>query len=338
MTNVVPADSAIMRACQIGDVGKIQELFAKNLASPWDVTPDNLSLLSHAVNMGHTGVVKFLLEQEKKVANSPYGKNQTSPLQWALYQRNLDVTRLLVHYEAKGDYVSSLGWTPAFYLFYPGAPMARNPESTGSIQDFLSIFSDNRTFLDLEFRDPDGETVLQRTILSGSGEDVSSLLALGASTSRSGSEPWKNEWSLMHVAIRAGNTAAVAVLLGLEHFSDIDAEDYLGWTMLQHAARLGYIDIVNLLLKRGSEEIVPDYDPESDPDYDGVLEQDLEDVWEADVDSMYAYLRETRWTAKKYYAYMQALVDQRRTEIRSSEEDGELVDEIFWEANETADA
>ncbi|KPM40728.1 hypothetical protein AK830_g5804 [Neonectria ditissima] len=348
MCNVVPSDSIIMKACQTGDVRKVKELFSRNLASPRDVNPDNLSLLSLAVNRGHTELVALLLEQGADV-NNPYGKNQTSPLQWALYQRNLDITRLLVEYGAEGDYVSGLGWTPAFYLFLKRPSMSRGPSSTCNSRDFFSIFSNGLIFLDLEVSNPRGDTVLRSTVSFGSGEDISGLLALGASPSRTGDRPWRNEWSLMHIAIDADNVSAIKVLLDLECFSNIDDEDYLGWTMLQHAMRLGHIEIVELLLERGCEEIVPDFDPEvGSSDYEwslggenkeftpGHYAQSEEDPDVQDADPIQLYLSRCQWTSDKYFAYMKALLDHRRIELRTLYENGVVKDEIYWDANEVA--
>lgn len=43
---IVPSDSPIVKACQRGNLSKVQQLFAAGTASPRDVTPDNLTLLS----------------------------------------------------------------------------------------------------------------------------------------------------------------------------------------------------------------------------------------------------------------------------------------------------
>jgi ankyrin repeat protein len=112
--------------------------------------------------------------------------------------------------------------------------------------------------IDLEVRGRYNDTVLEDATWYGTGEHVKILLAMGALPWRTNQNPWQHEWSLMHMAIEANNVSVVAVLLEIPCFSHVDQEDYLGWSMLHHAARRGRSGIVSCLLGRGAEEVVPE--------------------------------------------------------------------------------
>lgn len=197
--------------------------------------------------------------------------------------------------------------------------------------DFLGVLAANRVFLDLEVSDPGGSTILQKVVASGTGEEVLSLLALGALASRTGPLPWRNEWSLMHEAISSDNVSTFEALLGHDCFKNVEDLDYFGWTMLHHAAHLGHGRIVGCLLQRGAEEFVPNYHLDGES---GDREDEDQNVAEEEDGQMSEYFSRCRWTREKYFAYMQALLVHRRIELHSVSEDGTTVDEIYWEANE----
>jgi ankyrin repeat protein len=46
----------------------------------------------------------------------------------------------------------------------------------------------------------------------------------------------------------------------LEHGSDVDAADSLGWTPLNHAAHEGVVSIVESLLRHGADPSIPSDD------------------------------------------------------------------------------
>jgi len=62
----------------------------------------------------------------------------------------------------------------------------------------------------------------------------------------------------LHAAV-AGKQSAMVDLL-LEHGSDVDAADSLGWTPLNHAAHEGVVSIVESLLRHGADPSIPSDD------------------------------------------------------------------------------
>ncbi|CEL06296.1 hypothetical protein ASPCAL07402 [Aspergillus calidoustus] len=60
--NVIPCDSPVFRHCQRGEVEEVKMLFSSGSGSPFDCTPDGITLLHVASRRGQVDMCRFLLE------------------------------------------------------------------------------------------------------------------------------------------------------------------------------------------------------------------------------------------------------------------------------------
>jgi len=178
----------------------------------------------------------------KPVANPAKKAMVRSPLQWALQNRQLDIAQLLISRGASVDHISTLGWTPIFYLW----PRARASQPV--MVDYLTVLSAD-TFLELEILDTWGWTVLHRVAAFGTAVEVEALLKLGASPMTC-ALPLR--WNAIHHAVFYGNYSTFVTLLPLYSHMLIDTTDERGWTLLHIAASAGHENIVRHLLRLGA--------------------------------------------------------------------------------------
>ncbi|KAH0438708.1 ankyrin unc44 [Colletotrichum camelliae] len=73
-----------------------------------DMTSRRWSLMTSAIRGGSKEVVEFLLDNGIDV-NMAFGENQTSPLQWAITLRKLDIVEVLVSRGADVNHITAYG-------------------------------------------------------------------------------------------------------------------------------------------------------------------------------------------------------------------------------------
>lgn len=226
--------------------------------------------------------------------------------------------RLLIKWNADGSYVSAMGWTPIFYLLEDHTEK-NDMNNICTTSSFFSILSNDSLFLDLEFVDPNGRTILQRVACVGSGEDIHMLLALQAELSTDPSHPWEDPKCAINYAIAHDNLSAFVALAefvpDLEYVSEGD-----GRSILHYAARQGRTRMVRYLLEvKNIEEFVPDFQPESSHKITIRHEQDT---------------NYNSWAQETYDLYMHVLRGIGRIVVEDNgSESGEQ--DIFWNCNET---
>jgi ankyrin repeat protein len=245
LKNVVPEDSAIMRACSLGDTMGITKLFENNQAKPTDVTANNDTPLLFAIESGELKAVELLINWGADV-NWPFGKYQTSPLAWALRHRQLEIARLLLSHGASLDHLTAYGWSALFYLW--SDPQSPHESSV----EYLKLLGARPDFdlLHKGLHDVKGLGVLHRAVAFGTTEEVVTLIQLGA-------DPFdvcdELGWTLLHRAVYYGKFETFCALLPYYQHVDIDALDKRGWTLLHLAARRGHQDICRQLLSMGAD-------------------------------------------------------------------------------------
>lgn len=249
-----------------------------------------------------------------------YSDPNRSPLQWALFKRRVDITRLLIERGASGDYVSALRWTPLFYLLVDHSEKSILDRTSSTIE-FLGILSNDDVLLDLEVRDKDDMTILDHTVRYGTGDEVSALLQLGARLAPKGKDRWNIVGSAMSQAIVTANFSTYLALFPY-YQQQINAEYGDGWSMLHLAAYMGRDDMVRHLLENGAEEFYVDLEEEFER---GNTSKDRNKTGQA-----YQFFM----TYETYTKYIQALHDFRKIEIVCDDAECEGVEEIFWDTNE----
>lgn len=241
VSRIVPGDSEIMIACREGNAAAVEGCFRHDGARTDDVSVKNMTLLLEAAHGGNSDVVRFLLGQHRASVNWTGGSRQTSPLQWAIQHRNIDVIRTLIDHGADLDHVSTLGWSPVFYCW----PLPKRNE--GSSIEIIKMLAE-KSSLELNMVDCANWTVLQRAASFGTAEDVAALLALGA-------DPYTAApplgWNALHHAVHASNSSTLAPLL--EHCGQqcLQIRDRRGWSLLHVAAANGSREVLSILFERG---------------------------------------------------------------------------------------
>jgi ankyrin repeat protein len=235
-----------------------------------------------------------------------------SPLQWAFYKNRLEISRLLIAHGANGDHVSTLGWDPVLYLI-EGNLLYRHI-SGHDVEDFLRLLDNDRMALDLHITNANNENALQIAARYHDGSVIDRLFNLGASMKVYGQSAWRYPANPINRAIAYGNFSAFQALV--QYYPDLNESDDRGLTMLSLAARFGFDDITECLLRLGAEEVLPGYD----------LDGDGGSVEKYDWDCK-------PWTSDTYEQYLAILERLNRVSICNATDDG-VEREIFWNANE----
>ena len=174
--------------------------------------------------------------------NGSFGQLQTRPLQWAVWQKQLDIVRLLLRAGALQSHFNTLGWNIAFFC-WPGLEPGQQ-----CMLEYLNLLAED-TYQELEVADTEGWTVLHRVAAYGQAAEVKRLLELGAKPEQTASPL---NWNAIHHAVYYGNYPAFEVLV--PHYSDIATmTDERGWTLLHIAASAGHYEILLDLLKLGAD-------------------------------------------------------------------------------------
>ncbi|KAK0831402.1 hypothetical protein LTR73_002784 [Friedmanniomyces endolithicus] len=239
---IVSSNQPFMAACRRGDVVDASRMLASGEGRISDIDERKWTPLAEAIANGRTNVIALLLDHNADV-NGFIGQKQTLPLQWAVWQKQLESTRLLIARGASQDHINGLGWNTTFFCW----PRLRHGERCMS--DFLQVL-DEDMYQDLDVADTEGWTVLHRVSAYGQPAEVESLIKLGADPRQEASPLG---WNAMHHAVFHGNHATFDVLL--HHFGDraLHLTDARGWTLLHIAASAGHDAIVRRLLELGAD-------------------------------------------------------------------------------------
>jgi ankyrin repeat protein len=248
-----------------------------------------------------------------------------SPLQFALQLRNMDMTRLLIGYDADGDHLSHHGRTAIFYLWLD-QELKQQADSNmdkdkAKYMDLLRVLDQTSLFLDLEVIDNWGWTILQRRAAHGTGEEVRQLLHLGCSPRGQDLSIIVPGETAIQYAITHGNYDTFEALL--PSYGDLDQADRYGWRLISLAAYCNEDKMVRRLLELGADEFIPGRDSdEALPD----LSLNLPDMVNHP-DEL------PPWNKKAYDDYMKALADFGRIQIVSESQAGITEEYIFWEVD-----
>lgn len=185
--------------------------------------------------------MKELLENGADI-NAAVGVLQTTPLQWAIWHKQLDVTRLLLERGADQDHINGLGWNTTFFCW----PTLSHGEQC--MLDFLNLLAED-SYQDLDVADTERWTVLHRVAAFGLPEEVTALIKFGAMAQKT-APPLM--WNAIHHAVFYGNYPTFQVLL--PYFRSVETmTDERGWTLLHIAASAGHDEIVRHLLRIGAD-------------------------------------------------------------------------------------
>ncbi|KAF0319270.1 ankyrin unc44, partial [Colletotrichum asianum] len=195
-----------------------------------------------AIKGGNKEVVEFLLDNGVNV-NMTFGEHQTSPLQWAIRQKKLDIAETLVSRGADVNHVSMQGWSAVFYLW----PKTKIGQDIMLNQiDLLARSGD----IELNLIDPWGWTVLHRLAAYGTDLEVRKVITLGADLVI---KQLPLKWSAIFHSVFYGNMETLVELMRHYPQSVIFETDERGWTLLHIAASAGHRDITRHLLEAGSD-------------------------------------------------------------------------------------
>ena len=169
------------------------------------------------------------------------GQLQTTPLQWALWHKSLDITRLLLQRQASQDRMNLRGWNTVFFLW------SRLRAGEPCMMEFLNLLAED-SYLDLDVADAQNWTVLDRVAAVGTAKEVRRLIDLGANPHQ---EAMPLRWTAIHQAVYHGNPETFEALLPVYGDAVKDMVDARGWTLLHIAASAGQDRISRRLLSIG---------------------------------------------------------------------------------------
>jgi ankyrin repeat protein len=206
---------------------------------PWD---DNEMALSAAAEEGHVEIVRALLDKgchpdlKWERGNNRLGTRFRTPLSYAAGAGHASVVHLLLERGGNVETYDNSNRTPLFFAAEKGDM---------HVIDILL----QKGNADVNVADYQGNTPLSRAVDRGDIEVVKELLDRGANpdTSRTSSEIQVD--SPLLSAVSAGRTELVRLLIGTGKVRTDPTEDWDGTSALCYAAKLGYRDIVQLLLQ-----------------------------------------------------------------------------------------
>ncbi|RTE69528.1 hypothetical protein BHE90_016087 [Fusarium euwallaceae] len=209
----------------------------------------NLRLSSYswkfAIESGSLEMVQFLCHNGADV-NTTFGMFETSPLEWAFKNRQVDIARFFLRQGARLDYLCFRGWTPVMLLLQPSLFQESNPAVP---MEFFQLLSGN-SFTDFDVQDRFGATALHRAALWGTAEDVHALLQLVASPCLTDSDVG---WTPAFEAASTNNVATLKRLAESMPSEFIHHADFKGRTILHVAIEAGGLETMRLVLELGAD-------------------------------------------------------------------------------------
>ncbi|CAH0028855.1 unnamed protein product [Clonostachys rhizophaga] len=256
-----------------------------------------------------------------------------SVLQWALFRGEYEITRLILEHSPDGTHLSTWNnWNCLMYLLQGAQQFDKG--SAYSLADFLMLLNRDDVLIDTSSTDDTEMQALELAACWYSGDIISRILALGAPITLLSSNPWGYPRNPILYSIYKSDFASFQALL--TYYKDLNAKDADGYTMLSYTARAGNVEMTDLLLKMGAEEIIPNYRATSKDGGDDLIEKNSdsegreksETTWDATgliIDEWVG-----PWTAENYEKYMKSLEQYGKVVITRSR-DGSESNEIFWD-------
>ena len=177
--------------------------------------------------------------------NGTIGLLQSTPLQWAVWHKQVDVVRLLLNRGASQDHMNMLGWNTTFFCW----PTLQHGEECKL--DFLRLLAED-SYQDLDVADTEGWTVLHRVAAFGMPSEVLELIKLGANPDQ---VALPLRWNAVHHSVFYGNHGTFEVLIPYYGEDLVSMTDERGWTLLHIAASAGHDEIVQHLLRLGADPV-----------------------------------------------------------------------------------
>jgi len=249
----------IFRACEIGDIARVNELITQGVDLSSAVLPNGVSALHAAAFHGHSAIVQILLDRH--VAVDLLAKNGRTALHYAAQNGCSEVVKLLLargasvnaadcaHYTAL--HMAILNERNDIVKLLSGQQHVINAVNTNGLTSLhTAAFSGHSAVVQFlldhgvspDVRANDGCTPLQHAAESGYSEVVRLLLARGASVNAVD----RNGYTALHVAVLNERNDIVRLLL--EQNPVINAVLPNGFTSLHAAACKGHSAVVQFLL------------------------------------------------------------------------------------------
>lgn len=264
------------------------------LSSTSALMTEGWTALTYASWLGHTDIIKMLIATGADIeASTEYGWR---PLMMAAANGKTQAVRLLLTagavLDAVGDHDTAMTWAAAqghietlrFLLEQGANPNGPDyPEMSRAIWTAVSYHRPKVIRLlaehgaDLDVRDSDGETALERASLSGRKQTAAALLAAGASDSlhaaarrgdlralqtllKRGADPNGPEFPEMSRAFQTAiwDDRPQVIQLLAKHGADLDVHDKFGNTALALASEQGKTQAAAALLKAGATDTLHD--------------------------------------------------------------------------------
>lgn len=245
-----------------------------------------------------------------------------SPLQSALYERNIDMIRIFLKYGADTDHIDANGWSSLFYLWAHDAAFPTPVANT----DLLHLLSVHDPEFDLSHQDIWGWTVLQRLVIDGTDDDLAATIALSHLHSADVDVHTLN--AIMEAAayaISQGQVSKFATLV--PHVKNIDGPLRNSWTLLEMAAYHGRDGITRRLLDLGAVEFYFD-GPYFPARWDGMAAESASGGGGDDDDDK---AEDVGWGVEQFRIYLDALVahGRVRVDMQGRGTGGDV--EVYWE-------
>ncbi|KAH7947100.1 hypothetical protein HPB52_007531 [Rhipicephalus sanguineus] len=267
--------TALHNAATLGDA-EVVRLLLSHGANIHAVDKKGLTPLHIAAKEGSLQAVCLLCQEIQKEAStdipvavlSRRDKQNKTPLHYAVENNHIEIVRFLLEKGVDPNCSSSTGLT-ALHLaaMRGGVPMCQLLMDHGAATDVLADGNKTPLFLaatndrprivaflldkgaGIEDRDVEGNSPLLGAVDSGSVEVVRLLLDRGADIDSRNND----DRNVLHMAVLSKNEDVLQLLLAVKGSEQlINRKDCDGDTPLHHAARNAFLDIVQILLKRGA--------------------------------------------------------------------------------------
>ncbi|OQU98369.1 Ankyrin repeat-containing protein [Cladophialophora immunda] len=250
----VSPEHEFLRASKEGNVVRMRQLLVLRKASPFDATKEGITALCLAIQYGRHDAVKLLLTQGALV-NRVFGVKQTSPLCWALQQRQLEICRTLLSYGASFDHVTAHNWSPLYYLWPWDMEVGYRHPLASEFITMLRAKGEEFHMLHEDHVDSRGWSLMHRAAIFAEPADLQLLMDYGV-------DPFvlcaDSDWTPLHFVAEYGIPENFPILFQAyeKKFgsqSALELRDFRGWTPLHMATANGHFELVRTLLDLGAD-------------------------------------------------------------------------------------